>query len=307
MKKINMLYIKQLEQYTYNVYLKQVKDREENSINEAHILEYINDVDPDDAVGLLESFYTKMKFYSNEEEECHVIILEYVKGGDLLDRLNKEIIRYPDISKAEFVPNLAFKVDIIRQLLVMTCFLHSHKICHMDITLENIVLRDGHAILLDYGLAEIMNDWMCDKTVCKPYYTSPEICRNESYDGRKRDSWCIGVCFYALISHRYLIYDPNHCKSILKLLDNGFNNYTNVCRIETSYWPKDIVDFLSLCLKSDPNERPLPEDLLCHKIFSKSYENTKENISEMNNKNIKTLEKRTKSNNTIKSLFDFLI
>lgn len=269
------------------------------------ILKYLNDVDPDDTVAILDSFETQMRFSEEFDEKCHVLITEFIQGGDMLDRLNKEIIKYAKVTEKKFIPNLQTKVEYIKQLLSFTAFLHSHKISHMDITLENILLRDDKPILIDYGLAEIKKNWNTSKLSCKPYYVSPEIVNDESYDPRKRDTWCIGLCFYSLISHRYLIFNPNHMKSILSLLDNGFSNYVDTCKIDTSYWPDEVIDFVSLCLKSNQEDRPLPADLLNHVMFTKHYENVIENtdVNEVQSK-LGLLEKRTKSNNKISTFFD---
>ncbi|RLN55564.1 hypothetical protein BBJ28_00008803, partial [Nothophytophthora sp. Chile5] len=87
-------------------------------------------------------------------------------------------------------------------------FLHSHGIAHRDLSLENILLRDGRAVIADFGLCVQHLDpttaetggFCCDGTVGKHYYMAPEIVARERYDPRRADVWSVGIAFFILLT-----------------------------------------------------------------------------------------------------------
>uniref|UniRef100_M4BRB6 Protein kinase domain-containing protein n=1 Tax=Hyaloperonospora arabidopsidis (strain Emoy2) TaxID=559515 RepID=M4BRB6_HYAAE len=107
-----------------------------------------------------------------------------------------------------------YLVDVLSGLR----FLHSHGIAHRDVSLENILLRNGCAVLADFGLCvpELSSvstsslsraSWnhrttagafCCDETVGKDYYMAPEIVARERYDPRRADIWATGIAFFIL-------------------------------------------------------------------------------------------------------------
>ncbi|KAF1786194.1 Calcium/calmodulin-dependent/calcium-dependent protein kinase [Phytophthora cactorum] len=138
------------------------------------------------------------------------MVLDYCEGGDLLDACvqppvadeggddkssssssgtlqdesdsNGPFLSGVDGSKRlqESVAQI-YLVDVLSGLR----FLHSHGIAHRDVSLENILLRHGHAVIADFGLcvqdtsvssgSPTGSGFRCEEMVGKNYYMAPEI------------------------------------------------------------------------------------------------------------------------------------
>jgi len=74
--------------------------------------------------------------------------MEYIEGGDLANRIKKQ-------KSKRFPEDDAF--NIVRDCLLGLKHLHSKKIAHRDIKLENIVYDEkaDRAKLIDFGLSKI--------------------------------------------------------------------------------------------------------------------------------------------------------
>ncbi|EEY58473.1 protein kinase, putative [Phytophthora infestans T30-4] len=89
-------------------------------------------------------------------------------------------------------------------------FLHSHGIAHRDVSLENILLRNDHAVIADFGLCvqdasassgnPTGDGFSCEEMVGKNYYMAPEIVMRERYDPRRADIWSVGIAFFILLT-----------------------------------------------------------------------------------------------------------
>lgn len=85
--------------------------------------------------------------------------------------------------------------------------MHSHRICHRDVKLENLLLdRNLSVVIADFGSAAI-----CKSVSNKPIefdssiivgskeYNSPELNMEKNYFGEKADIFSAGVCLFLLV------------------------------------------------------------------------------------------------------------
>src|SRR6266516_5118167 len=80
-----------------------------------------------------------------EQENITYIVMEYVDGGTLKDRLRERPVT---VSEA---------VDCVIQAAEGLGCAHSHGIIHRDVKPANMLLRrDGHLLLSDFGIAKIL-------------------------------------------------------------------------------------------------------------------------------------------------------
>lgn len=88
---------------------------------------------------------------------------------------------------------------IVSQLVSAVLYLHSRKIVHRDLKLENILISSHTPLtikLIDFGLAR--HGATALHTRCgSEEYAAPEIIRGLPYDGQLSDAWSIGVVMYA--------------------------------------------------------------------------------------------------------------
>uniref|UniRef100_A0A5S6QSR7 non-specific serine/threonine protein kinase n=1 Tax=Trichuris muris TaxID=70415 RepID=A0A5S6QSR7_TRIMR len=124
-------------------------------------------------------------------KDLHLLVLEFVPGGDLFDAL-VAARRFPEATAAHMMQNLMSALS----------YLHSMDIVHRDVKPENLLIYetgDGwkYIKLADFGLATELNDPLFD--ICgTPTYVAPEMLAEGGY-GLKVDVWAAGVILYIML------------------------------------------------------------------------------------------------------------
>lgn len=77
-----------------------------------------------------------------QDASCTYVVTEYCDGGELF-----ELVAYGDALAAQEVRLY------VSQLLRAVRHLHDHNVAHRDISLENVLLRQGNCVLMDFGQA----------------------------------------------------------------------------------------------------------------------------------------------------------
>jgi len=190
------------------------------------------------------------------------LILKLLTGGDMFDRLEEQDY-YSEIQCAR----------IVKQMTSAVRYLHSNKVIHRDLKLENFLFDDEHSDnirLIDFGLSKHF-DHDGEKhnlSVGTPYTVAPEIIEGE-YD-EKVDVWALGIITYLLLCG----YPPfggldGECPNTVK------NNILD-CNLvfEPSYiWDgisEEGKDFIRQLLTKDPSKRPTAEEAQNHEWLVKS-------------------------------------
>eukprot|EP01091_Cochliopodium_minus_P008824 TRINITY_DN2062_c0_g1_i1.p1 TRINITY_DN2062_c0_g1~~TRINITY_DN2062_c0_g1_i1.p1 ORF type:complete len:317 (-),score=70.83 TRINITY_DN2062_c0_g1_i1:232-1182(-) len=134
-------------------------------------------------------------FHAEENNMSVRLYLEYCEYGSLSDFLRKNI----NLSKS-------IKMKMFLNVLDAVCFLHDVvNICHRDIKLKNILVSKNFvAKLCDFGFStDLRNDEYLHKKCGTINSMAPEIICKKPYQGRKADSWSLGVVFYFLFYNIY--------------------------------------------------------------------------------------------------------
>ncbi|EMD33747.1 hypothetical protein CERSUDRAFT_125997 [Gelatoporia subvermispora B] len=140
--------------------------------------------------------------------EAHTInlVLEYVRGGDLLDF----------ILKHHGLPE-PLAQHLTYQICDALSYIHDQGIAHRDLKPENILLTDENpprVKVADFGLAKAVDSLTMLRTMCgTPCYLAPEVVlqtRDEGYD-HVVDSWSVGVIVFSMLteSSPFTDEDPN--------------------------------------------------------------------------------------------------
>ncbi|KAG6622650.1 CAMK protein kinase [Phytophthora cinnamomi] len=172
-----------------------------------------------------------------------------------------------------------YLVDVLSGLR----FLHSHGIAHRDVSLENILLRDGRAVIADFGLcvqdpsavgsptgtggSSGGGEIRCVETVGKNYYMAPEIVARERYDPRRADIWSTGIAFFILLTssppfERAEPSDPGFryvAKRGIKAVFTAWGLGQDVS--------EPMQDLLARMLSVDPGERITMEEVWQHPVL----------------------------------------
>ena len=240
--------------------IKTVKKRDERTI-----LDTKNEIKFGMKLKSSNHFFKVLK--SHEDDSNFYIIMEYFKGMDLFDFMEK----YPKI----FMKNPKIFWFVIGEILQGLVYLHSQGIAHLDIKLENVFLlldTTDNIIgvkLMDLGLAvEISHE---DKKFFKGTapYMAPEIFTSKFTTESKADIWSLGITAYAMlmqclpISSR--IKDPQHAQEeiyakIKKLLSHS--KITPFKQLSEDKKISEIQQFINLFFIINPVERPTAKQLL---------------------------------------------
>lgn len=118
------------------------------------------------------------------------MVMEFVSGISLADRLRQGPIELPDVGR------------IVSQLLSALSTLHTAKIVHRDIKPSNVMLAEGRTPkLLDFGIARatsLASMTNMGKTIGTPNYMSPEQAQGKPV-GPASDLYSLGVVLYELL------------------------------------------------------------------------------------------------------------
>ncbi|MCU0662195.1 MAG: serine/threonine protein kinase [Myxococcota bacterium] len=182
------------------------------------------------------------------------IVMEYVRGVDLYDLLDK----------ADGLPT---EISTIIALQVARALNHAHfrGIIHRDIKPANIMLsHQGEVKLMDFGIAHA--DSLSDLTetgtgLGTPSYMSPEQILGEKLDGRS-DVWSLGVVFYQMLTGRKPFLE-DATKSVLQKIRT--ERYVPARKINPKV-PRPIERILSRCMAKLPADRYPSMQALIHDL-----------------------------------------
>lgn len=122
------------------------------------------------------------------------MVTEYASGGELFDYL---------VSRPNGLLSEAQASQLIRQVVSAVAYMHSNKVIHRDIKLENILLaekpgKDIKLKIIDFGLAKTMAPNEKAKTFFGTVgYLAPEMTKRRYSFGV--DVWAVGVLTYVLL------------------------------------------------------------------------------------------------------------
>jgi len=189
-----------------------------------------------------------------ESEDSVYLVMDYIKGGDLLERIQSKLI-YTEENSVKFM----------KQLLEGIHYMHSQSVIHRDLKPDNILLveRDCDFDLKigDFGLACEFDEELIFRCG-SPGYVAPEILKKMPY-GQKADIFSAGVIMYILLSGRTPFYGKN---ASLVLMRN------RECKIyfHENYWKNishQAIDLIIRLTDSNPDSRLNAEQALRHPWF----------------------------------------
>jgi len=163
-----------------------------------------------------------------------------------------------------------------RQLLDGVSHLHQRGICHRDLSLENAMIdKDQTLVIIDMGMAiriPYTNRNDPDKmtgilhgtkprlirpqgTCGKIRYMSPEIYKDQAFDGHAVDIWTTGAILYFMVAGR-----PPYDKPPVTDLELEFLS----CVIKELNCSNECIDLLQGILQGDPRLRFTMDEIRKH-------------------------------------------
>eukprot|EP00457_Paulinella_chromatophora_P002212 gb/GEZN01002216.1/.p1 GENE.gb/GEZN01002216.1/~~gb/GEZN01002216.1/.p1 ORF type:complete len:499 (-),score=63.75 gb/GEZN01002216.1/:923-2419(-) len=152
------------------------------------------------------------RFAANSEN--YLTVMEHCEGGDLFDKLERS---------GPFAPHLA--QHVFTQLLLGVQSIHAAGVCHMDLSLENVLLNaEGEIRICDFGVARriLPVDRITGGTrPGKNRYMAPEVYAYEEFDGRKADMWSLGVMLFVILTGLQPFINPSSKDQVYLIVLEG--------------------------------------------------------------------------------------
>ena len=180
-----------------------------------------------------------VKLYETFETKRHImLVMELCAGGDLLNFVRKRKRLDEETAKVLF-----------KQIIEGIGYIHSKKILHRDIKLDNILLDGkGNVKIADFGVSkQVKAGEVMYEQSGTPAYIAPEIIKDKGYKGFKADLWSAGVVLFAML-YGTVPFKANNMKDLHKqIIDARYN-----LKDEITSEAKDLIKSL---LNPDPNTR----------------------------------------------------
>ncbi|XP_049826543.1 cyclin-dependent kinase-like 1 isoform X2 [Aethina tumida] len=223
-------------------------------------------------VTMIEVFRYKKRFY---------LVFEYLEGT-VLDELDKIQGGLGDERSRERIFQVARAIS----------YCHSNHIIHRDVKPENVLVSSlGVVKLCDFGFARhVSNSEVCTEYVATRWYRAPELLVGDPNYGAPVDIWAIGCLFAEMVTGDPLFpgeSDIDQLFLIVKMLGKPCVRHQQLMLKNTQLkpmikaptsdnclykafplWSLQAIDFLSGCVKMDPNQRLTAEDILKHSYFT---------------------------------------
>ena len=173
-------------------------------------------------------------------------VMPYIEGESLRERLNRE--KQLTLEEA---------LDIGRNVASALDYAHRHKIVHRDIKPENIMLNEGEAMVMDFGIAKALTAAGADTltqvgmVVGTPAYVSPEQAAGEiEIDGRS-DQYSLGCVLFEMLTGERPFTGPTAQSVLNKRFTEPVPSLSKVLEGV----PEEIDAALSKALAKDPAAR----------------------------------------------------
>lgn len=222
-------------------------------------------------VNLVEVTASKDKF---------VLVLEYLKDGDLFDHIKSENSN-KRLTEAD-------SRKIFQQIILGLEHCHNHNIIHRDLKPENILMdkKNNRIKISDFGLSTIVtnkNDLL--NTPCGTYnYWSPEVIKQQGYNGESVDIWAATVILYNCVTGSF----PFAGKDTKEIL----HNILKAKVIYPTHLSGGILNLFRNVFKENELERYTIKNIKVDPWFGIGFEDINKNW-EINNESVKSLARAT--------------
>ena len=133
-----------------------------------------------------------LQFYQQiHHDDALFFVSEFCSEGDLYEHMAT--------TPTGTVPERE-ALTLFRQIVLGVQFLHTElQLAHRDLSLENILLRNGMCKVSDFGLSMRASE-RSTECVGKEYYMAPEVVAEQEYEPCVADIWSLGIMLFILLT-----------------------------------------------------------------------------------------------------------
>eukprot|EP00127_Corallochytrium_limacisporum_P005559 Clim_evm76s207 gene=Clim_evmTU76s207 len=193
-----------------------------------------------------------VQIYDLKETENHFfIVMEYCEYSFL-----KYIYSKGRLSEEE-------ACRFFSQILTAVTYLHSKKIAHRDLKIENFTMtKNGTLKIIDFGLSSSFGDDELLTAACGSVaYAAPEVMLPKVFDGApynaiKADVWSLGICIYGMLCGDLPFKGKTPENNLQQIMSGRCSMPSGLSHIASH--------ILRWLLQIDPKDRPRSQDILDH-------------------------------------------
>ncbi len=173
-------------------------------------------------------------------------VMPVVEGETLRDRL----LREGQIPVAE-------SLQIVRGIASALDYAHRQNIVHRDIKPENVMLQDGEALVMDFGIAKALSARSTETLtqtgmmVGTPAYVSPEQAAGEAVVDGRSDQYSLACVLYEMVSGRKPFLGP----TAQAILSKRFSDPVPSLRSVHSETTEEVEVALTRAMAKEPAQR----------------------------------------------------
>jgi len=175
------------------------------------------------------------------------IVTDYCNGGSLIEYL-KNNPKIPISEKIQFIK------DIAKGMLHLHCGIPGKEVIHRDLAARNILLRNGVAVITDFGLSRVktsVEDYQKTQHNVGPLkWMSPESLIDGKYS-IKSDVFSFAVVIYEIITQEPPWKDLNVSQAVVKV-----SNGDRMALSESFECPLTLKMLMEKCWAQLPEDRP---------------------------------------------------
>ena len=187
--------------------------------------------------------YIASLFHVTENVLQYFLVMEYVPGGSLLDRVSAAGRLSENDARHYF-----------RQLLSAVTYLHKRlHIAHRDLKCENVMLDAGNNVrIIDFGFSKAFNEDLMRTNCGSPRYAAPEMFRPGPYT-EAVDVWSLGVILYVCVCGMFP-FESQNMRDLGHFVSTADPSYPE-------YLTPSVVDLLRGMLMKNPSARMTVDDV----------------------------------------------
>ncbi|CDW55295.1 serine:threonine protein kinase 3 [Trichuris trichiura] len=231
-----------------------------------------------------------VKYYGSYFKNSDLwIVMEYCGAGSVSDlmRIRKKTLNEDEIAV------------ILRDVLTGLQYLHSRRKIHRDVKAGNILLNtEARAKLADFGVAGQLTDTMAKRNtvIGTPFWMAPEVIQEIGYDC-KADIWSLGITALEMAEGKPPYAEIHPMRAIFMIPTKPPPSFRN-----PNDWSAEFIDFVSVCLVKNPDDRPTAEELMEH-VFVANVCNSSALIEAIQ-ETLQLQELNSKLNNKVEQAYD---